>query len=110
MRVKAALNVTEEAAEELGEDRCPGCLLSEPRAWHLLHTVHKLSLSLTFFADGIGSLFGFVLHVLHHTVYLGLMLQEDRTDDAPVEQLSPISWAGCHAPQQEATLQGTKGW
>lgn len=102
--------MTEEEAEDVGEDRCPVHLSSEPRAWHLLHTVHTLSPRLTFFADGICSLFGFVLHVLHHTVYLGLVLEEDRTDDSPVEHLSPISRAGGHAPQQEATLQGTESW
>lgn len=32
------------------------------------------------------------------------MLQEDRTDDAPVEQLGPVRRARGHAPQQEATL------
>lgn len=80
-------------------------LLCEPGA---AQHCTKLSLSLTFFSDGICGLFGFVFHVLHHVVYLGLVLQEDRTDDAPVEQLGPVRRARSHAPQQEATLWGAE--
>uniref|UniRef100_A0A8C0ZVB2 Signal recognition particle 19 kDa protein n=1 Tax=Castor canadensis TaxID=51338 RepID=A0A8C0ZVB2_CASCN len=42
--------------------------------------------------------------VLHHTVHLGLVLQEEGPDDTLVEQLSPIRRTWGHTPQQEATL------
>ncbi|KAI1239674.1 hypothetical protein IHE44_0011098 [Lamprotornis superbus] len=42
--------------------------------------------------------------VLHNTVQLGLVLQEERTDNAVVEKLCPIGRAWSHAPDQEATL------
>uniref|UniRef100_A0A8C0X679 Signal recognition particle 19 kDa protein n=1 Tax=Castor canadensis TaxID=51338 RepID=A0A8C0X679_CASCN len=44
------------------------------------------------------------LEVLHHTVHLGLVLQEEGPDDTLVEQLSPIRRTWGHTPQQEATL------
>lgn len=107
--------VTEKEAEDITEDKVAIInLLFEPGTSQLLYTLHQcvvhIALSLTFFSDGICGLSGFVFHVLHHAVYLGLMLQEDRTDDAPVEQLCPIRRAGGHAPQQEATLQGAEHW
>lgn len=36
------------------------------------------------------------------------MLQEERADDAPVDQVCPVGRAGGHAPQQEATLHRTR--
>lgn len=82
----------------------PGSLLFGPSVSYLLSHAEPNFFELTFFSDGICSLFGFVLQVTHHMVYLGLMPQEERTDDALIEQFSPVGGARGHAPQQEAAL------
>ena len=75
------------------------------------HMLNQLSPGHTFFRDGICSLFGFVLQVIHHVVHLRLVLQEERTDDARVEQVRSVGRAGSHAPQQEAALhRGEAAW
>ena len=93
------------------EARCLGQYGPRPLAhWARLPPSH------TFLGDGVCSLFGFVLQVIHHIVYLGLVLQEERPDDALVEQVCSVGGAGSHAPQQEATLHGgqaarlQRGW
>lgn len=84
--------------------RRPGSFLIGPSVSYLLSHAAPSFFELTFFSDGICSLFGFVLQVTHHVVYLGLVPQEERTDDALVEQFGPVGGARGHAPQQEATL------
>lgn len=61
-------------------------------------------LLLTLFSDGVCSLCSLVFQVLHHAVQLGLVLQEEGTDNPVVEKLCPVGRAWSHAPQQEATL------
>lgn len=66
------------------------------------------SFFLTFFSDGICSLCSLVFQVLNNTIKLSFMLQEERPDNSMIEKLCPIRRTWSHAPQQKATLEGTR--